>query len=275
MADNTLWNYNFIENNIESGNADNAQHMVYINTNARSSKHSGNTWETNRIGLKCETIGISTSKTVPSLPIPGIGAITGEAQTLALDMGMASKNVNLTGIITDQFISKIFAQNFKNENRTSNDQLGLAPKVYMTAFEVAQLLHSSVDSSAFQKHQNLNQLIILIPSRVNHEYKYHKGLPERAKMDLYETPTEFTAIENLPLIPFTYKVRSQDNKGSIYAIMPDNDDGTAYSNFAQPIHDNIEVEGLNGFVRSFTCNIAAGSPFVTFTMDFEVAFVVG
>ena len=112
-----LWNADKIDDNIQSGNSDGAQHMVYINTNARTSRHEDNTWETNRIGLKCESISITTSKTVPALPIPGVAAVTGEAHTLALDLGMASKTVSLNGIITDQFISKIFSQNYKNQSR--------------------------------------------------------------------------------------------------------------------------------------------------------------
>ena len=269
---NQLWNFAQIDNNIQSGSTGSIQHMVYLNTRARTSSNSK--WETNRIGLKCETLSISTSKTVPALPIPGIAAITGEAQTLALDLGMASKTVQLGGIITEQFITKKFE--VANENDTSRLEPAYNnPSVFMTAHEVAQLLHSSVDSSAFQATQNLNELIILIPTRVNHEYKYHSGLDERTKADAGQPITDYTSIDNLPLIPFTYKVRSQDNKGSIYAIMPDDADGNAYSNFPEPIHNNKEVKGLSGFIRSFSCNFEPGTPFVTFSMDFEIAFVVG
>jgi hypothetical protein len=271
---NEMWNFNKIDSNIQNENVQGIQHMVYVNTRARSSD-SGK-WESNRIGLKCESVTISTSKTVPALPIPGIGAVTGEAQTLALDLGMCNKTVQLGGIITDQFITKQFKQTFKNESRTVSNQLELEPSVFMTAHEVAQLLHSSVDSSAFQSTQNLNELIILIPSRVDHEYKYHTGLPERTLQDAGTAISEFTGIEDLPLIPFTYKVRSQDNAGSIYAIMPDDTTtGSAYSNFSTPIHNNREVQGMKGFIRSFSATFDANSAFVTFSLDFEVAFVVG
>ena len=57
--------------------------------------------------------------------------------------------------------------------------------------------------------------------------------------------------------------------------MPDTDDGSAWSNFPDPIHNNKEVKGMSGFIRSFSCNFEPGTPFVTFSMDFEVAFVVG
>ena len=268
---NQLWNWNKIDDNIQSGNSDGAQHMVFINTRVRGKL--GDTWEENRIGLKCETVSITTSKTVPSLPVPGIGAVTGESTTLALDLGMTSKSISLGGIITDQFISKKFNQSNKNTNRAN--PIDTNPKVYMTAHEVAQLLHSSVDSSAFQRTQNLNELIILYPSRVNHEYKYHKGLNERTESDAGDPITSYTSTDDLPLIPFTYKVRSQDNEGSIYAMFPDTDAGGAYTNFAEPIHSNTEVEGLKGFVRNFNCTFDANSAFVTFSLDFEVALVVG
>ena len=110
---------------------------------------------------------------------------------------------------------------------------------------------------------------------VNHEYKYHSVLPERKKQDADETISSYTSIEDLPLLPFTYKVRSQDNKGSIYALFPDTADGSAYTNFAEPIHANVEPEGLRGFVRSFSCSFDANSAFVTFSLDFEVAVVIG
>ena len=233
---NEIWNFNKIDSNIQNENIQGVQHMVYVNTRARSSD-SGK-WESNRIGLKCESVTIST--------------------------------------ITDQFITKKFKQTLKNESRTVSNQLELEPSVFMTAHEVAQLLHSSVDSSAFQSTQNLNELIILIPSRVDHEYKYHSGLPERTLQDAGTPINEYTGIQDLPLIPFTYKVRSQDNAGSIYAIMPDDaESGSSYSNFATPIHNNKEVQGMKGFIRSFSATFDANSAFVTFSMDFEVAFVVG
>ena len=52
--------------------------------------------------LKCETIGITTNRQVAPIPIPFSGAVTGESQTLAIDLGIAGKNIELGGIITDQ-----------------------------------------------------------------------------------------------------------------------------------------------------------------------------
>ena len=265
----TLYNSANITDNIEGELTDNIQHFVYLNTRARrNSNITGQTWETNRIGLKAESISITTSKTVPALPVPGIGAITGEAQTLALDMGMATKNINITGVITEQFISKAYDKGIQGDAQNK--------KVFMTASEVSQLIHSHVDSSVFQGNQNLNELVILYPSRVDHEYNYHSGTAERAITDAGSTPTTYTPIENLPLVPFSWKVRNQDNRGSIFGTYPeDTTTGETFTNFPKPIHNTNEPVGVEGFIRSFNCTLQGGQPFVSFTLDFEVAFVVG
>jgi hypothetical protein len=140
----------------------------------------------------------------------------------------------------------------------------------MTAHEIAQLIHTNTDSSALQSHQNMNELIILMPSRVNGFYDYHSVLNESTVAN----PTEFTDTEDLPLIPFNFKSRVQDNKGTIFSLYPDSD-GLPYSNFPKPIHASNDVQGVKGFIRSFSCTFQAGTPFITFNLDFEVAFTIG
>ena len=174
---------------------------------------------------------------------------------------MASKSINLSGIITDQYIVKKFNDSTDSVNN---------PSVFMTAHEIAQLMHSHVDSAGLQQYQTLNELILLIPSRVDGRYAYHDALPEASVTN----PTEFTSIENLPLIPFSYKVRAQDNQGSIYQFYPDVD-GKKFTNFPEAVHAGSEISGIKGFIRNFGTNFEAGSPFVTFTLDFEVAFTIG
>ena len=249
----SLWNSALITNNITEGTAPKATHFVFLNLRARDPEDPANSFETNRIGLKADNVSISTSRTVPSMPIPGVGVVTGESQVVGLDLGMSAKTVNITGTITEQVITKIFDDVEGTEPAN--------PSVTMTAFEVAQLIHSYVDSSRFQKHQNMDELIILIPSRVDHQFEYHDGLPER-------TGGALTSIENLPLIPFTYKTRNQDNKGTVFALVP------GYSNFSKPIHANVEVEGMGGFIRSFNTTLVPGQPFIDFTLDFEIAFII-
>ena len=249
----SLWNSAYITNNITEGTAPKATHFVFLNLRARE-PDSGNTFETNRIGLKAESIAITTSRTVPSMPIPGVGVVTGESLVVGLDLGMSSKTVNVSGTITEQVITKLFKEDL--DGVAGNDN----PTVTMTAFEVAQLIHSYVDSSRFQKQQNMSELIILIPSRVDHLYRYHDGLPER-------TGGALTSIENLPLIPFNYATRNQDNQGTVYGLVN-------RTTFAQPIHADIDIDGMSGFIRSFNTTLVPGQPFIDFTLDFEVAYVI-
>lgn len=261
-GNDVLWNSNAINNNISSNNINGIQHHVFINLGARNKRGiTGENFSTNRIGLKCETIGISTSKTVPTIPIPGVAAITGEAQSVAIDLGMSNKSINLSGVIVDQFITKKFKESVDNVNN---------PSVYMTAHEIAQLMHSHADSSGLQQYQTMNELILLMPSRVDGRYSYHSALPEST----VSNPQSFTDVADLPLIPFSYKVRSQDNQGSIYQFFPEVD-GKKFTNFPEAIHLNSEIKGVSGFIRSFSTNFDANSGFVTFTLDFEVAMTIG
>ena len=253
-AEKVLWNYNFITDRMESDDSSAPNHTVYLNlrarTSARKNKDFKGFFETNRIGLKLESIQIDTSRTLPAYPIPGSGIVTGESRTIGIDLGMATKNLNLTGIITDQRVIRKF----------DND---LEPSVMMTAYEIAQLLHSYIDSSSLQKYQNINELILLIPSRVNSDYAYHEGLTERTD------DSSLTPIADLPLIPWSWRARNPENAGTIYATIPNND----FVEF-KPIHTEREPKGISGFIRSFGTNIVAGQPFITFTMQFEAANIL-
>ncbi len=253
MIKMTIYNTEYLTDAMSSADSSKPLHHVFLNLKARNDDHTGKNFETNRIGLKCESVNITTSRTIPSIPIPGVGVVTGESQTIGMDLGMANKAISLSGIITNQVISKSFDDVEGTEPAN--------PTVEMTAFEIAQLLHSYVDSSGFQKHQSMNELIILVPSRVNHQFEYHTGLSEASGGAL-------TPVEHLPLIPFTYKTRNQDNKGTIFGSIPD------HSNFPKPLQDTEEVSGLRGFIRSFNSQVTAGIPYLTFTLDFEVAFVI-
>ena len=253
-AETVLWNYNYITDRMEADDSNSPQHTVLLNLRARGNpKYStGNSFETNRIGLKLESIVIDTSRTLPAYPIPGSGIVTGESRTIGIDLGMATKTLNLTGIITDQRVIRNFGDG-------DNDK----PSVMMTAYEIAQLIHSYIDSSSLQKFQNINELIVLIPSRVNSDYEYHIGLTERTD-DSSLTPTA-----DLPLIPFSWRARNPENAGTIYATIPDND----FIEF-NPIHSQKEPKGISGFIRNFNCTFTGGQPFIAFTMSFEAANIL-
>ena len=188
-----------------------------------------------------DSITINTSKTVMNMGVPFSGAVTGESLNLAFDTGMAQKTVNLSGTLLGQRIVK------KRDGEAAKD-------IKMTSFELAQLIHSYVDSSTFQDDQSLNKLIILIPSRVDHTFSYRSADDETA--DLLD----------LPKIPFTFKNRGYDNR---FTSQDSN------SEFFAPFVEQEDSIGLMGFIRSFNTTITGAEfPAVQFTLDFEEAFVL-
>jgi len=250
----------------------------------------------NRIALKCDSISVDTSKNVLAFPVPGSGFLTGESQAVGIDLGMATKTIQLDGVITEQFIQKDFgAGAFGNEdgeltsatdfshgrNTTNNGSTGYV-NVKMSPHEVAQLIHSHVDSSIIQPHQNLNELVFLIPSFVGIDYHYQGSCSISAhtnRKDCEDAGGTWTAIAtdangasalsptDGKLVPFNWGVRyngasgnSLDNKYTIINT----------SKFDDPYVTNGDVRGVKGFVRSFNTSFSE-QPYITFSLNFEVA----
>tara|TARA_R110000824_G_scaffold196128_4_gene379169 strand:+ start:3612 stop:4397 length:786 start_codon:yes stop_codon:yes gene_type:complete len=248
-------------------------HDVLINLAAQSDF--GSDWTTNRIALKAENVSVSTTKNVLATPLPFTGIIFGEAQTVALDWGNSAKNISLSGIITDQIIKKKFS---KEVTKT----------VTMTAQEVAQLIHASVDSSFMQKYQNINSIIVLIPSRVDKNYNYHgscsisvdaDGEPILPMTEVNCTGAggtwtalteESTSPDSCPQIPFTYKVRGGYNNKQFDATQVSGIGGQT-GDWPDIVSETVNPGHLPGFVRSFNTTLVGGQPFVEFSLDFEVA----
>ena len=223
---------------------------VFLELQRRNELGSADGTHSNRIPLFIESIQISTNKTVPAIGVPLSGMVRGESLKLAFDMGMAEKTINLTGFLLGQTITK----------QSSSDNL---KTVKLTSFEMAQLIHSYVDGSAMQDDQSMNKLIILIPSRADHNF------------DPHTITSETDDIGDLPLIPFTWKNRLYDNAGTALVAGGVNE-------FA-PITDEeitkLEIDGnsigITGFIRSFQTTITgAESPAIGFTLDFEEAKVM-
>ena len=192
-----------------------------------SGQQTGDAAITNRIMLRCQTINIGTNKRANATPIPFSGIVRGESTNIVLDLGMVTKSVSLGGIIHDQIISR--------RHGTDGEVVTRA----MTAYEIAQLLHSSIDSSFAQKDQNLSSLFILYPSRVGDNYNYHAGVDET------------TPHEQLPLIPFTWASRTPDQSFTLGA-----------SDFPDPTTALTEIKGISGFIDQFTT-------------DFQPAGIIG
>jgi len=207
-------------------------YYVYLKTGAHGGSGDGS--DTNTIPLRAVSVSIATNKTIPSIPLP-IGALTGESVTAALDLGMSSKSISVSGFIIDTEI--------KRHDTT----------VKMTAHEIAQLLHSSVDSTGLAKHQALTELVFLMPSFVNENYV------DRGKAADATVSENGTVSVN---IPWTFRARGGrnllDNKLVFGSL---------------PFPENENSTGVTGFVRSFTSNITADTIEIEFSLDFEVALV--
>lgn len=206
---------------------------VYLKTQA----YTGTNLSLNTIPLDVSSVGISVTKTIPAFPVPLSGVAAGESITAALDLGMATKNISLTGTIVDTSITKTIG--------------GVNTTLKFTAHEVAQMIAAGVDSTGFAKNQAFSELVILMPSFVDSNYT------ERAGIDTNDRSTG-------TLIPLTFGSRgganSKDNKGvpTPFSIFPD---------------ASTDI-GLTGFVRSFTTSFEAESFDLSFTLEFEVASVV-
>lgn len=200
-------------------------HKVFLKTNYHASQADNEDYTTDVIPLNVTSISISTSKTIPSFPIPLSGIASGESVTAALDLGMASKTVSLSGFITDASLKKNF--------NTS--------ALEFTAFELAQILHSSVDSTAIARNQSVSELVILMPSKVDENYN------------------QVTQRD----IPFTYRSRGSPLSKDNYLVP-----------FSQDFPTTSTSKALEGFVRSFSCNIEAETTDISFSLEFEVAQVV-
>lgn len=203
----------------------------------------------NRIPLFVNDISINTNKTVMSMGVPFSGMVRGEATSLAFDMGMAQKTVSLTGVLLGQNITKI-----KNNSGDDNEI-----DVNLTSFEMAQLIHSNVDSSVLQDDQSLNKLVVLIPSRVDENYGYHAGV------------NGTTDISQLPLIPFSWKNRKFDNDFTAFTKNP----APYFTPYTDTTANNTTSVGMKGFIRSFSTNITGTDfPSINFTLEFEIATVI-
>jgi len=217
------------------------KHFVMLELSRRAAEKSPselNTIETNRISLLCEQVSISTSKTAFPMDIPFSGLIAGESSTMVMDLGAARKDINITGKILDQTITK-----YKGGDESNDKQ------VHMTSYEIAQMLHSYVDSSFLHEDQNLSKLIILMPSRVDDNFEYRSGVNAN------------TPIEDLPLIPFHFANRKYDVPSWSY--------GHTKNTFDPFTDTTAEIEGIRGMVSTFSCDFAGAEiPLVSFSLTF-------
>ena len=232
---------------------------VFLELARRAQVDDGTARAVNRIPLFVREIQVNTQKTVPTIPIPFAAVATGASETLAFDMGISTKTLSLSGVLLDQTISK----DTQETGSSRKDRI-------LSCFELAQLIHSYVDSSQAQEDQNLNKLIILIPSRVDTNFEYHDGT------------TETKDLDQLPLIPFTFDNRRYDERFKRQINQQiENLTGvsdlvslTAISAFTD-ISELDEIPGMSGFIQSFDTTFSGEQPnSVEFSLNFEVATVI-
>ena len=189
----------------------------------------------NTIPLNVTSVGVSVSKTIPSFPIPFSGIVTGESVTAALDLGMATKQIDLTGFISETTIKKTKTA---TDTSAQDDETALT----YTAHEVAQMIASSVDSTGLQVNQAINELVILYPSKVGNNY---------------------TARTTETLVPINFASRGEEGFG----------DNLGVSFKGSDFPDSSTASGVAGFIRSFSFNMEAETIDISFSMQFEVAIV--
>lgn len=203
---------------------------VYLKTKANEDSLTENV-----IPLNVTSVSISTDKQIPSLPVPLSGLTFGEATTAALDLGMSSKIITLQGFIMESAITK----------NGSGGHSGAA--LTFTAHEIAQMIASGVDSTGAAIHQAFDELVFLIPSNVDENYKDRDADGSGSRGDL---------------IPWTFASRGGRNELDNYKVPIPSDFPTSSTS-----------EGVKGFIRQFGCDFTSDTVEVSFNMQFEVALI--
>ena len=256
IVDYVLYNTDAISDIRQTTQTHGMSYHVFLDFAARE-ENDGQSPLTNRIGLLAESFNVQTNKSRPTFPVPGTAIVTGESKTLSIDLAAASKTFSVSGVITDQLLVRKFPSNVSKMQETNPLSASGYPGKdgeevarMFTAQEIAQLLHSSLDSSIAQPYQNITKMAVLIPTRVGYDYNYHAGVDAN------------TPVEHLPLIPFSFKARYQDNLRTITLDQ---------SPFFTPSHSSSTVSHAI-VLQSITTDFVPGQPFMTFSMNGEFIF---
>ena len=201
--------------------------QVYLKLQA----HSGSSATIDTIPLRVNSVSVSIDKTIPAIPVPLSGLATGESSTVALDLGMSNKRISLSGFLVD------------TEIRRTHTETGNVPDTLtFTAQELAQLIASGVDSTGLAKYQAINELVVLIDSKVDENYT------QRA-----------SSID----IPLTFRARGDANR---------KDNQNVIGSLSFPT--SATSKGLSGFIQSFSYEMTGETVEVSFNLEFVVANVL-
>ena len=172
------------------------------------------------IPLKLVSVGVNVQRTVPSMAIPLSSIALGESLTVGIDLGMATKVLQLQGFITETTLKRSHSKSGGNPvSRTFTPQ------------EIAQMIASNVDSSGLAKYQTMNELTVFIDSKVDSIYG------QRAST--IQIPFNF-ASRGLPL--------EKDNEGVINPISTISDvnrGGDGLSGFIESFDFSFNAESTD------------------------------
>lgn len=207
---------------------------------------SGTDLSVDTIPLKVQSVSVSVDKTVPNISIPFAGLATGESEKIALDLGMATKRLTLTGFILDTKI--------KRSHTETDASDPVAIQLEFTAQEIAQLIASGVDATGLTRYQAFNELLIYMDSKVNENYE-DRGQAADA------TVTELGTVTSQ--IPLTFAARGNAfSKDNTNILRP-----TAFPTAGS-------TTGIKGFVSQFSYDLNAETVEITFSMEFTIATVL-
>jgi len=208
-------------------------------------KFSGTDLNVDTIPLKVQSVSVAVEKTVPNISIPFAGLATGESEKIALDLGMATKRLTLTGFILDTQIKR-------SHTETGDPATPIA--LEFTAQEIAQLIASGVDATGLTRYQAFNELLVYMDSKVNENYE------DRGKAADSDVDKLGTIIEKIPL---TFAARGD-------AFSKDNTNIVRPTSFPSA----NSTTGIKGFVSSFSYDLNAESVEISFNMEFTIATVL-
>lgn len=208
-------------------------------------KFSGTDLAVDTIPLKVQSVSVSVDKTVPNISIPFAGLATGESEKIALDLGMATKRLTLTGFILDTQIKR-------SHTETGNPATPIA--LEFTAQEIAQLIASGVDATGLTRYQAFNELLVYMDSKVNENYE------DRGKAADSNVTKLGTLIQQIPL---TFAARGD-------AFSKDNTNIVRPTSFPSA----GSTTGIKGFVSQFSYDLNAETVEISFNMEFTIATVL-
>ena len=207
---------------------------VYLKLNVFDRKT--NDLSLDAIPLDVTTVEVQIQRTVPAFPIPLSSLARGESITVGADLGMASKNITLSGFISETTLK-----------RSHSKSSGTPVSRTFTAHEIAQMLASNVDSAGIAKYQNINELTIFIDSAVSSQYAQRGSLDP---LHTIQIPLNFSSRGN---------ALEKDNENVPFP--------------ATEFPDDTKAESIKGFIESFNFTLDSESVDISFSLTFRQATI--